>query len=222
LLESRPEYITDTKVESLKRILGNIDLEIGIGLETADDEIRRTSIHKCFDLVEFERAVKVLSDNQTSLLVYLLIKPAYLSERKAINDAINSGIYTFDLAKKLKLNTRIEYGPVFVQRDTPLYQLYAHRKYRTPWLWSVVEVIKNTGNLGPISIAPIESELMPKNTNMIAAYCTNRNNWNKRCSCSSDIEAAIRKYNKSRSLDDFIHTLPNCGCKREWLRELNY
>lgn len=218
LVESRPEYITNEKIREAKQNIGNRILEVGIGLETANDEIRGRCINKGFSKDDFEHAVSILSYENVDLLVYLLIKPAYLSEQEAIKDAVDGAKYIFELRKEVDIRTRIEYGPTFVQKGTALYELYEKGQFRPAWLWSVVDVIKRACSFGEILVAPKENELMPANS--IVAGRENRDAEGKECSCSEKIEKLIESYNKNKSLGTFLSGLPYCNCKNLWEKEI--
>ncbi|MBW9220125.1 TIGR01210 family radical SAM protein, partial [Methanothermococcus sp. SCGC AD-155-N22] len=46
VIESRPEYIREDTLEEAKECLGSVNMEIGVGVETFNEEIRRYSINK--------------------------------------------------------------------------------------------------------------------------------------------------------------------------------
>ena len=61
LVESRPEFVNQKALDrSFKHVK---KLEIAIGLETANDEIRCQSINKGFKFSDFERAAKLAREN---------------------------------------------------------------------------------------------------------------------------------------------------------------
>ncbi|MBW2735940.1 MAG: hypothetical protein JRH20_26445, partial [Deltaproteobacteria bacterium] len=87
LVESRPELITDEKLEAAHEALGKgAQLEVAIGLESADKTIREERINKGFTLGAFERACEKLAARGVGLVVYLLLKPMDTSEDEAIKD----------------------------------------------------------------------------------------------------------------------------------------
>ena len=57
VLESRPEYVTDTILSAVRRILGDRVIEIGMGLESASDTVRTVCINKNFDLQMFSNVL---------------------------------------------------------------------------------------------------------------------------------------------------------------------
>ena len=59
-VESRPEYVTDKKINEIKDIFKSKIFEIGVGLETADDFIRQNYINKGFTFDDYKKAANVL------------------------------------------------------------------------------------------------------------------------------------------------------------------
>jgi hypothetical protein len=60
VVESRPEFVTEDKVQTLVEVLGGKTLEVGIGLEVVSDEIRTQYIHKGFLRKDYEKAANIL------------------------------------------------------------------------------------------------------------------------------------------------------------------
>jgi len=132
IVESRPEFITEEKLKEFE----GINLEVGIGLETANDFIREYCINKGFKFKDFERAAKILKDFGFRVKAYLLLKPPFLSEKEAIEDVVFSANVVGDLVDVVSIN------PTNVQKDTFVEKLWKMGLYRPPWLWSAVEVLK--------------------------------------------------------------------------------
>jgi len=83
-IESRPEFIT---TEKLKEFDG-IDLEIGIGLEVADDKILKR-INKGFSLKDYERAVDIIHKCNKKVRTYLLVNLPFVRDiEKSLEDSV--------------------------------------------------------------------------------------------------------------------------------------
>lgn len=136
-LESRPEFLDYAALQKARETL-NAELEVGIGLETASDEIRENCINKNFTMQDFKSALKTCNDAGVMVKAYILIKPLFLSEKEAIEDAIESACTAYKLGAG-----RISFNPVNVQKATLAEHLWNHGEYRPPWLWSVVKVLKS-------------------------------------------------------------------------------
>ena len=133
LVETRPEFVSEEKIKDLKVVEG---LELAFGLETADDFIRSNYINKGFSFEDFRNAAKVAKKSGASVKTYLLLKPPFVSEKKAIQDAVKSADLVAPYSSTISLNL------CNVQRQTALEGLWRRKFYRPPWLWSAVEVLK--------------------------------------------------------------------------------
>ena len=136
--ESRPEYITKNSIKKIKDILKENIIEIGIGLETADDKIRKEKINKGFSFKEYKKATDILKENNIKIKTYVLIKPPHLTEKESIEDAIKT-------VKKIKdITDTISFNPCNVQNKTYVNYLWKEKKYRPPWLFSIIEILKES------------------------------------------------------------------------------
>ncbi|MFW9807310.1 MAG: archaeosine biosynthesis radical SAM protein RaSEA [Candidatus Thorarchaeota archaeon] len=139
VLESRPEYVIDSILSQIRTILGDRIVEIGMGLESANDTIRSICINKNFDLQMFKDALKIAKNYNIGMRAYVLLKPPLLTERDALDDAIS----TIEVARDLGVTT-VSLNPVNVQKDTLVEKLWTRGNYRPPWLWSVLEVLRES------------------------------------------------------------------------------
>jgi len=141
-IESRPEYVTDKKLSEIGKITKDKIFEIGIGLETASDEIRERNLNKGFNFNEYKKAAALLKKYNFKLKTYVLIKPPFLTEKESIDDAI-------DTVEKIKEITDIvSFNPTNVQKNTLVEYLWKRRQYRPPWLFSVVEILIESKKIG--------------------------------------------------------------------------
>lgn len=144
-IESRPEYVTDKKLSEISKITKDKIFEIGVGLETASDDIRERNLNKGFTFNEYKKAEALLKKYNFKLKTYVLIKPPFLTEKESIDDAI-------DTVEKIKAITDIvSFNPTNVQKNTLVEYLWKRRQYRPSWLFSVVEILieskKIAGNI---------------------------------------------------------------------------
>ena len=130
MVESRPEFITE---QNLK---GTDKLEIAIGLESSNEEILKKCVRKGFTVADYTKAAEVMRGLDIPLRTYLLLKPPFMSERRAVEDAISSMAYASKFSESISIN------PVNVQKDTFVEMLWARGDYRPPWLWSLLEVLR--------------------------------------------------------------------------------
>ena len=109
------------------------------------DRIREFCINKGFSLEDFRKALRICKDAGSLVKAYLLLKPPFLTEEEAIQDAVASGIEAWGMGVD-----RLSYNPVNVQRWTLVEHLWRRGEYRPQWLWSVLEVLEKVR--GEVSI----------------------------------------------------------------------
>ncbi len=128
--------------EPLEDALRYVDeLEIAFGLESTNERVLRYSVNKVWGLKEHAAAAALCREVGARVKTYLLIKPPFLTEREAIEDAVRSG-HEAD-----PHSDTISFNPVNVQGRTLVDRLFRRGEYRPPWLWSVVEVLERTRDL---------------------------------------------------------------------------
>jgi len=193
IVESRPEFVCRVE-EDLEKI--EFELEVGIGLETSNDFVREYCINKGFTFEDFKEASKFLKSKGFRVKVYLLLKPPFLSEKEAIEDAIKSIKDVKGLADIVSLN------PANVQSGTYLEGLWRRGIYRPPWLWSVVEVLKSS-NLEIVS-DPVG-----------AGSLRGPHNCGK---CDKAVVRAVREF--SLYQDKSVFENLNCKCLKLWEKVL--
>jgi radical SAM enzyme (TIGR01210 family) len=192
LYESRPDFITEQN-------LAEIDPRsaVAIGLETANEEILRKCVRKGFTVKDYVQASEVLRSSGIPLRTYLLLKPPYITERAAVNDAISS----IDFASKYSESVSV--NPVNVQRDTVVDQLWRRGNYRPPWLWSLLEVLRQGKAL---SECRLMSSPSGGGTVRGAHNCER---------CDKGILDAIQRFSFSQNVDDLSGF--ECDCRKEWV-----
>lgn len=196
LFESRPEYVTSEKLDAFKA--KHDDLEVALGLESANDRVLRYSINKGFTVADYERAASVLGEKGIPVRTYILLKPPYITESEAIADSISTARLAARFSKTLSLN------PVNVQKGTKVERLWKSWSYRPPWLWSVLEVLREASSLD----RRVVCDPVGAGKDRGAHNCG---------LCDEMIIEGIRALNSSQDLRDLVS--PECECKDEW-REL--
>ena len=144
-VESRSEYVTDKNLSDVKKISKSKIFEIGIGLETADDFIREYCINKGFTFMDYKKAAEKMKKYDFNLKTYVLVKPPFITEKKAIQDSIST------INKIKNITDIVSLNPTNIQRNTLVDYLWYRKQYRPPWLWSLIEILKqsqkNAGDL---------------------------------------------------------------------------
>ena len=137
IIETRPEYVTEEALASLSGYGDGKVVELAIGLESASDTVLKYSVNKGFSVKNYVDAADLIKRAGMPLKTYLLLKPPFLTEHAALEDAIAS------ISFAAKYSDTISVNPVCIQRDTLVEFLWRRREYRPPWLWSVVEDLKS-------------------------------------------------------------------------------
>jgi len=192
-VESRPEFIEG--IDVMKEKLGDVSLEIAIGLESANDKVLTHSVHKGFTFSDFREACERI-DGFARKKAYLLIKPPFLTESEAMKDAIRSARAIDGMVDTISFN------PVCVHKGTLTEYLWKRREYRPPWLWSVAFVLNECRNLKshimchPVALGKVRG---PHN-------CPK---------CNNEFRKKIEEYNFTK---EFIEQ--ECECHSVWEKEL--
>lgn len=201
-VESRPEYITDKKIREVKKISNTKMFEVGIGLETANDDIRKNSLNKGFTYNDYKKAANILKKHDVSIKTYVLIKPPFLTEKESIDDAVN----TVDKIKNI--TDIISFNPVNVQRNTYVSFLWSQKKYGPPWLFSVVEILKESKKLAYDKI--VKCDVVGGGNIRGAHNCKN---------CSKEFLKAIYDFSINQKTSTFKGL--SCECREKWLDHLD-
>jgi len=135
-VESRPQYVTLKTVAPLEKVLSKQQLQVGMGLETSNDFIRTYAVNKGFSFNEYKKAALLLRDHEFLVKTYVLVKPPFLTEHEAVQDCLQT------IKDSTVYSDTISLNPTNVQRHTLVEYLWKRHQYRPPWLWSIVDILK--------------------------------------------------------------------------------
>jgi radical SAM enzyme (TIGR01210 family) len=195
VVESLPDFVDREKIADFTD--RDIETDIAVGLETATDRIRHDCVNKYFEFAEFERAASEAADAGAGVKAYLLLKPPFLSESEAIVDMKRSIRRCADVTG---CHT-VSMNPTNVQRHTMVEELYHDDGYRPPWLWSVVEVLRETADADAIVVSdPVGhgSDRGPHNCGK----------------CDDRVQRAIKDFDLRQ--DPSVFEQVECDCERTW------
>ncbi|MBN2156098.1 MAG: archaeosine biosynthesis radical SAM protein RaSEA [Candidatus Lokiarchaeota archaeon] len=137
LAESRPEFVKHETLDPIIEITGKGSFELGIGMESSNDYVRKTLINKGFTSMDLQHSMKIAQNSHVLVKTYLLLKPPFLTEKLAIRDAVTS------IKKAISWGANsISLNPVNIQAYTLTEYLFNNRKYRPPWIYSVISVFQ--------------------------------------------------------------------------------
>ncbi len=198
-VESRPEFLRKDTLDMAKGAL-KAELEVGIGLETSSDYIRESCINKGFTLDDFKKVAKLCRASGVGVKAYLLVKPPFLSERGAVEDAVTSAIDAIKLGA-----SRVSFNPAAVHRYTFVEYLWKRREYSPPWLWSLVEILSRCRE-------KISAPLLCHPTG--AGKVRGAHNCGK---CDSEVYKAIVDFSATQKDEHLERLLElSCGCREVW------
>ncbi|MFP3318216.1 MAG: archaeosine biosynthesis radical SAM protein RaSEA [Thermoplasmata archaeon] len=199
IIETRPEFINEDNLDRLGDFKER--LMIAIGLESSNDNVLKYSINKGFTSLLYLERASMAKNKGFSIKTYILLKPPFLTEHQAIEDSINSAIFSSNVSDIISLN------PVNVQNFTLVERLWNEGYYRPPWLWSVVEVLKRTSNLKKVVSFPTAPGSLRG-----AHNCKG---------CDDYIIRAIEDFSFEQD-PEIIENLPECECKKKWEKIINF
>jgi hypothetical protein len=143
-IEARVEHVTNEILEEIQTLLPDTIVEIGVGLESSNPLVRNVILNKGTSSKDYiQLKEKFQGRSNIKLLNYVLIKPPFLTEAEAIADAVSTIRFAWEIGAET-----VYLEPVSIQDFTIVYWLWKHGYYRTPWIWSVFEIIKQTYHLG--------------------------------------------------------------------------
>lgn len=141
MTESRLEFMTEEKLKEMRQILGgDVEVEIGYGLESADRLINEGAMNKRLPN-NFEKKIELMRKYGVEIVNHVLIKPPFLTEAEAVVDAVNS-------IKKSYENNWADMVIVMTMNIRPktLTQIeMEHGIYTQPSIWAVIKVMKEIG-----------------------------------------------------------------------------
>jgi radical SAM enzyme (TIGR01210 family) len=208
LVESRAAYITAAALRDARECLTpRQQLEVGLGVESANEAVRNGILNKGLGWDEVERVVRTCAAAEVGFLAYLLVKPHGLSEAEALADAVVSARQVAALCRAAGAAFRIAFEPVFVTRNTVLNDFYQRGEYRCCSLWTVVEVLRRCHGLGTLFVGLSDEGLaggrVPRN-------CP---------ACDSRVRDALEQFNAEQ--DPAVFEDLDCGCRLDWLANLS-
>ena len=202
IIEARPEFITEESLNKISILCNKIDVEIGVGLETINEDVRDLCLNKGLLRSDYTLlADRVKKHDHIKLLAYVLVKPPFTTEQEGIKDAIESVKFAFDIGFDI-----VSLEPVSVQDFTLTSFLQEAGYFRPPWIWSVLEVVKHTCEFGFVRIGGFEFFPIPK---IFTHNCDK---------CNEKVIRAIKNFN--RYYDFSVFEDLTCECIEEWKYDL--
>ncbi len=200
VLETRPEFVTEDKVNEIKELIPKKHVELAMGLEMKSDFYRTMCINKGFSLHQYDHAARIITKH-LYLRTYVLLKPLFLTEKECIDHAIETIEYAFATG-----STTVSLEACTIQDYTLIKYFYDQGLYSTPWLWSIIDVVKRIKTPGKLLIGLFQFYPSPKTVPHNCSQCNER------------VMESIIQYNRTLDINGIDGIA--CQCKKEWRREL--
>lgn len=84
IFESLPELVTPKSLASVREAVGNKRLQIGVGFESVNDDIRCFCVNKRNTLADYINAFAVMREFDVEAIAYCLMKPVFLDEQTVL------------------------------------------------------------------------------------------------------------------------------------------
>lgn len=145
--ETRPEYIDAAELEFLARAIkeardAEASIEIAIGFEAFDEEVRNQVFRKGLSLSSFERVAELVARHQFKLKCYFMQKPVPgMSDEEAIADVQRGIDYLAEVAAEYGLDINMHLNPTYAARGTDLEDAFRAGTFVPPKLTDVARAV---------------------------------------------------------------------------------
>lgn len=172
-------------------------LSVAMGLESANDRVLEYAVNKGFTSADWRQAAETVRSAGCEVKTYVLLKPPFLTEEEAIEDAVATIDATADVSDAISLN------PVAVHGNTLVEYLWKRDLYRPPWLWSVAAVLDQASRRYD---GRLTCDVVAGGKQRGAHNCGD---------CDARLLAAIEECTLHKKQDAFEGM--SCNCREEWL-----
>lgn len=197
--EAQAHHVTEERLDDLRhRLPDGCQLAFGIGMEASTPEVLEYSVNNEFDVDDYRNAAQVADAYDTLLKCYVLVKPPFLTEREAIEEAVATARRIHDTPAL----EAISFNPISVHKNTLVEDLFHRGDYSPPWLWSVAEVLQR---VSAFAETQIHSDVVAGGQRRGAHNCG---------ACDEDLLRAIDAHKKTGDASVFDRV--DCDCKPVW------
>lgn len=199
-LETRPEYISATRMERiLSRTQADL-VDVTVGFETQDNHLRQVILQKSIRRKTFENRIKLLGELGIRLTSYVLLKPGpSMTEAEGVQEAVATVEYLAEICQRFNTALVIYLNPVYAAKGTPLAEAFLLNQYQPPRIQSVVEVIAATKYLN----LPVYTGLWAEDNEIVGGNYTYHANY------QPEIRSAIFQYNKTQDFGLLMPYIPD-------------
>jgi len=201
--ESLPGFCTDEAFAPLAPLVPR--LEVGIGVESANDRILRDSVNKGHPFSAFPEAAAACRRHGVSVKAYLMCKPPFVKECDALRDSTETIILAAPHSNVVSLN------PTNIQGRTVVDALHRRGSYRAPWLWTLVQALLD----GRTAAEAAGFDQILKSDVIAAGQERGAHNCGE---CDERVVKYLKKYKDTQDKQWLATCLDKveCRCRREW------
>lgn len=141
-METRVEYVDLPELEFLKRALAEGDtptsLELAVGFEAFDENIRNDVFMKGLSLEKFETFIANIAPYKFAVKCYFMQKPVpAMDDLEAVEDIKHAIDYLSPIARKYKARINMHLNPTYAAHSTQLAKEFDKGNYCPPFLKDV-------------------------------------------------------------------------------------
>jgi len=196
LFETLPEFVRPELVDPLRERFAG-ELEVALGLESTDPTVLARFVNKGSSPAEYLAAADRVRQLGAHPKAYLLLKPPYLTESEAVTDVVRSVGEAAPHFEAMSVN------PVHIQNGTVVEWLYRRGRYRPPWLWSLVDALRDGAALrGSARLVSFPTA---------GGLARGPHNCGR---CDARVLAAIEEASLSQEFGPLAEL--DCDCRNEW------
>lgn len=141
-IETRPEYVQRAKLEDIRSRTSASTIDVTVGFETLDDEIRQTVLRKKISRRIMEDRISLLADLGMRFTSYILVKPApRMTEEHGVREAIATMEYLADVCARRDVEFVAYLTPTYLARGSYLQATTAPGDWMPPTIQSIFDVV---------------------------------------------------------------------------------
>jgi len=155
LFEGRVEHCCFDKLNAAKKILNDIKLEYGIGLECHSDYVRNDILEKDLRFKDYINCVRSLTAMDIGVCTYIVVGIPKLSLKDSFKETRDSILAVANLYRRLNCKGRIALYPIFIAPNSQLERLYNCGQYKLISLDDVVKILQDIDGKIDLKKTPI-------------------------------------------------------------------
>ena len=214
--ESYYTTINASVLRTIKQQLPNSSIEIELGFESSNKEVRQNCFLKFIDNDLFKDKIKLIKSFGYECSVNILLGAPFLTLDEQIADVINSIIWAIDNGA----DNAIVF-PLIIKKNTLLYNLYQNNLITQSYLYSLLEILKRLPDkyVNHVIFSWFNQTTKTDSTNndmILPLTCKD---------CEKALTNWLNEFNKSKQNKlKFIKQgfpIQSCSCGEEFLESLN-